>query len=307
MAALEQPTPTAVRVDVDGMTEEQLEERAYELEQEAEQHRLLARSLIGECARLRSRAERMRQEEAKAAELRAKKGKRKQPALPWDPNDPLIAAASLATEDLDAGFTAADLAEVLRIGVDRAGKLLLALQADELVARMGENGKWRAVDPEVPRVRDAARGLGTFTDEQLAEAAGMTVLKVVYYRELLHAEEIIVGAGPMYEYRKAGPERVITKVNDGRYRLPEHDPPAGVDAPKRGEPVLAQNHGERGRAGQNPQQRHKMHLRDSRRRAMETAKAERAEKQRAKAQAKTDPHAAKRAKGAAKRRARLIS
>lgn len=309
MAALEQPHATPVAVDIDGMSEDELEERAYTLEQEAEQHRILERSLRVECARLRSRAERMRAEEARQAEKTIKKGRRK-PELPYDPNDGLIAAAILATEDLGAAFGAGDLAQALHVGQDRAVKLLLAIQDRGLVARMGElgqAGKWRCVDPNQALVRDAARRLGRFTVEQLGEELHMTPAELTYYIEWMQDEGMIVGGGPMFEMRKLDPETTITKVNDGRYRLPEHDPPAGTDAPKRGEPVFTQNHGKRGQAGQNPQSRHQMHQRDARREAQDKARAERAEKARARSQSKKDPHAAKRAKSAAKRRARLIS
>lgn len=290
-------------VNLDELTEEQLEERAFELQREAEQHRAVANGMFGEAAKCRARAERMRREEAEAAERRAKRG-RKKPTLLYDPNDSLIAAAALATEDLAAGFDAGDLAAALHIGRERAFKLLLAVEAKGFVARSDD--KWRSVDPDETRVRDKARELGTFTAEQLADAVEMTVTELSYYMDWLRDERMVVGAGPMYEYRKPGPELTITKVNDGRYTLPEKKPPAGTEIlSPRGAPIYTQNHAARGRAGQNPQQRHKMHQRDERRKKMEKAREEAAEKQRAKAQ--RDPYAAKRGKAAAKRRARLIS
>lgn len=303
MAALEQP-PTPVTVDVQSMSEEQLEEKAYELEQEAERHRVLSRSLIGECARLRSRAQRMREQEQKTAEKRLKKG-RKKPELPYDPNDPLIASTILATEDLDRGFTAGDLAEALHVARERAVKLLLAVEARGLVARQADE-KWRSVDPNESLVRDGARRLGQFTVEQLGEEVGMTPAELSYYMEWMVEQGMIVGGGPMFEVRKLDPERTITTVNDGRYRLPEHDPPSGTEIlSPRGAPVYAPNHGDRGRKMNQPGQKLRMKQRDQRREKMQDARKESADKRRAKQQ--KDPHAAKRAKASAKRRARLIS
>lgn len=294
-----------IPVDVNALTEEQLEERATQLEQEAEQHRILARSLFMECAKLRARAERMRREEQEAAEKRAKKGRAKKNELPYDPQDPLIAAAVLAVEDLGAGFDAGDLAGKLRIGRERALKLLLAVVAKGFCARQGE-GKWRSVDPNEPRVRDAARELGRFTVEQLGEAVHMEPTELTYYIDWMREENMISGAGPMYEYVKIGPELLVTKVNDGRYRLPEKQPPAGTEIlSPRGQPLYTPNHGDRGRRMSQPGQKHKMKLRDQRREDMKKAREESAEK--AKAKQTKDPHAAKRAKAAAKRRARSVT
>lgn len=283
------------------LTEEELEERAYRIAQEAEQHRILSTAMFKEAAALRARAERKRQEEHEAAEKAAKRGKKKV-ALPYDPNDSLIAAATLATEDLGVGFTAGDLAEKLHIGRDRAVKLLLALKAKEFVTQMEADGQWRSIDPNETLVRDAAQQLGRFTDEQLGEQVGMSVAELAYYLDWLREKGMIVGAGPMYEYTKPGPERVITR--HPTRRPPEKDPPAGTEAPSRGAPVYAPNHGDRGRKMSQPGQKHKMKLKDQRRATMEQAREESAARQKAKAQ--KDPYAAKRAKAKAKRRPTVI-
>lgn len=280
MSAVEAGTPA---VSLDGLTEEELEEKAIELQREAEQYRTLSHALFGEAAKCRARAERARQREQEEAALR-KPGRKPKPkaALPYDPNDSLIAAAAVATEDLAPGFNAGDLADLLAIGRSRAQKLLLALEAKKLVARLHDATKWRSIDPNETRVRDGARELGRFTVKELGEHLGMTVLELAFYIEWMQSEGMIVGGGPMFEFRKLDPELVITQLNDGRYRLPEKEPPAGTEIlSPRGEPVRIVDHGKRA----NTMNRHREKQRDKRHEEMQTARSARSERDKAKSAA----------------------
>lgn len=280
MSAIEAEAPVAVSLN--GLSEEELEEKAIELQREAEQHRMLSHALFAEAAKCRTRAERERQREQEEADRR-KPGRKPKPkvALPYDPRDSLIAAAAVATEDLAPGFNAGDLADLLAIGRARAQKLLLALEAKKLVARLHDATKWRSIDPNEARVRDGARELGRFTVEELGEHLGMTPMELTFYIEWMQSENMIVGGGPMYEFRKLDPELVIT-TNGDRVKPPEKDPPSGTEIlSPRGLPVRIVDHGKSAQATT----RHREKLRNARHEEMQTARAARSERDRAKSAA----------------------
>lgn len=246
--------------------------RAHELLNEADELYERVKELRMESARLRSRADRYR--DGTPMEVRPKREK----------PDRLLAAAALAVEDLPRVFSTRDLGEALQVrDMARATKLLHALAKMDLVMPVGED--WRAQDPEEARVRDALRELGTCSREQLAGHLERPVEALATYlddgerRNWVHVME----DGHLM-YLKPGPERVITR--HPKQRPPEKEPPAGLDAPKRGEPVLVVDHGKRGQQGSVPGQRHRLKLKDARRSAMEQAREKRASEQRAKAAAK---------------------
>jgi vacuolar-type H+-ATPase subunit H len=234
-----------------------------------EQAKDAARALRAQSAALRAKANRL----ADGAHLAPKK---KPEAM-----DPMLSAAGLATEAFTGRWTVEQLAKHLQIrDAKRAVKIVLALEKLELVERDGDD--WRTVDPEEPRVRDALQKLGVCTVQELADELGNSVEGLGRYIE--RGAEVgwchVMEDGYLM-YQKPGPERVITRHPSRR--PPEKDPPAGLDAPKRGEAVRVVHHGKRGGAMSNPGQRHRIKQRDARREAMEQAKAERAEEQRIKA------------------------
>jgi hypothetical protein len=263
-----------------------LDMRAEELEREAEKHRLVWIDMRKEAAIMRARAERMR---ARLAEAPVK------PAKPrFDLADPLMASAALAAEDLGITWQPAELG--LKLGLRDEGRvmrLVLGLEHLGKVARQGERGYWRTIDPDEAVVRDGVVELGTFTRDQLAEHLGWPAVRLTHYLEEFRAAKWITEdeeeEGTFTYVKPTGP--VLPRE---RRRPPEKAPPAYTEAPARGEAVYAPNHGERGRRMSQPGQKHKMKLRDQRRETMAQARKEAAEARRAKAQ--KDPYAAKRAK-----------
>lgn len=249
--------------------------RAHDLEREADELWKKVKTMRGEAAALRARADRYRDG---LVEARPKREKRERP-------DSLLAAAGVAAEGLTGTYTAEEFAEALGIrDKARAAKLLCALERSDLIARVGEEG-WRTQDPEEARVRDAARELGTFSEQQLAEHLEMTAAQLAPYVELgVSRGWISVGQDGHMMYLRPGPERLITRYP--KRRPPEKEPPAGLDAPARGEPIRVVHHGKRGGAMSNPGVRHRIKQRDQRREAMENAKRERAEKQSARDRAR---------------------
>lgn len=242
--------------------------RAHELATEAEQLAAQAKERRMEAARLRAKAERLRD----GAHLAPKRTKP-------EPIDPLTAAAGLAVEELRGTWQLEELAGELELrDMKRVAKIVSALQTMDVVVRV--EGGWRTVDPEEARVRDGLRELGTCSRDQLAEHLGVPPAALTYYMELGQERGWLdVAHDGHLMYLKPGPERIVTRRP--HRRPPEQDPPAYLDAVKRGEPVRVVHHGKRGGAMSNPGQRHLLKLRDQRREAMENAKAARAEKQRA--------------------------
>jgi hypothetical protein len=241
--------------------------RAHELVDEADALQEQAKAKRAEAARLRARAERLRDGE----HLRPKKP---------EPMDPLLAAASLAVEDLDGYWTPSDLAEALELtDKARAVRLVFALRDLGVVVKVED--KWRTVDPDEARVRDTLRELGTCSQQELAEKLQMAPVTLDYYLDYGVAREWChIAEDGHLMYVKGGPERIIT--SRPRRPLPEKDRPAYDLAPHRGEAIRVVNHGSRGtRQGQ--ANRHRIKQRDARYNKMQEARAERSQKDKAKA------------------------
>lgn len=242
---------------------------AHELAQEAAELAEQAKAKRAESALLRARAERFRD------------GEHLRPARPKaEPPDPLLAAAGVAVEDLAGVWKSADLAALLEIRETRASKIVLALEAMEVVARSGDG--WRTSDPEEARVRDALRELGTCTREQLAERLELSPQALTYYIDLW-AERGYCNIAHDDHLMYLRPSPSPGPAERPRRLPPERDRPAYTDAPARGLPVRLEDHAKRGKAGSRPGERQRLKMRDKRREDMEKARAARSERSRAKA------------------------
>jgi hypothetical protein len=252
----------------------ELRHRALVLDHRAEQLAEQAKDTRAEAAKLRAQAERIEcPETAVKVTVRARDRVR---------DDGLLAAAAVAVEDLKPGFEATDLAVALGIADRaRAGRLVRALHDLGKVTRQGEG--WAVVDPDEGRVRDFVVEAGTFTmADAMAALPDLSELDVSYYLRNLSDRGALAAAGGGFTYVEPD-GRTGSRP---RRRPPEQDPPAYTDVPRRGTPVRLEDHGQRGKAGAQPGQRHRMKLRDQRRQAMDDARAKRAEKQRAKSKGK---------------------
>lgn len=190
-------------------------------------------------------------------------------------DDGLVAAAAVAVEDLPSGFSPRDLAASLGIADPaRALRILLALAHLGKVGRQGDG--WAMLDPDEAPVRDfvAEHREGTFAD--IMDALGMPEDIVAEQVAHLVAKGVIESAGGHWAYLDTPPER---KSQRERRTPPEKMPPAGTEAPKRGEPVRIVDHGKRANAGA----RHREKLRDQRHEALQEAKRQRSERDKAKA------------------------
>lgn len=254
---------------------------AEDLEREAGELWARVKELRGRAAGLRERAKR-RVQEAEAVPVR-----RPRP----EPPDPLLSAAALAVEDLRGEFTTHDLAEVLEIPDERAGKILARLVEMELVMRVGmrernpADRKWRSVDPTAARVRDAAKDMDRFTVAQLARKLAMHPQELAYYL----AELRIRGAIEWWDDGHYQWAKVENRTRPGfeheTKTPPEKLPPAGTESRAQGKPIRlvhAGSHGKRGKAMSQPGVRHRIKMKDLAWERMEAAKAARAEEQRAK-------------------------
>jgi hypothetical protein len=230
-----------------------------------------AKRLVGEAAKLRSKADRL----ADGAHLAPKRR--------FEPADPMLSAAGLKVEEYGGRWDVDRLARDLQIrDRQRVVKIVHGLEELDVVERDEEDGFWRTLDPEEPRVRDALRELGVCSRQELAAHLKTSVAALEHFIEI-GAEKgwaHLMGDGDLM-YQKPGPERVITRRPSRR--PPEKDPPSYTEAPARGEAVRVVHHGKRGGAMSNPGQRHRIKQRDKRREAMEEAKTKRAEEQKAKA------------------------
>lgn len=242
--------------------------RAHEIEREADELLAQSKAKRAESAMMRAKAERLRDGE----HLAPKRNTRDV--------DPLLSAAGLAVEEL-VTFTSQKLGMKLQLrDRSRLAKLISALERMNHVVCLGRHQgeyHYRAIDPEDARVRDAIRELGTCSRAELAERLEVTEARVgPYVEEWERRGFISVAHDGHLMYLKPDPERAITRYPTRR--PPENEPPAGLEAPRRGEPVRAVNHGKRGAQMSGPG-RHRVKLRDQRRERMEEAKRERAEQQ----------------------------
>lgn len=172
---------------------------AERLEAQAESEMVLVRQMRAEAARLRSRAERINNGSGVTVTRRV------------EADDPLLSAAALAAEDIPGLFGSEQLAQALAI-VDktRALRLCCALRDKGLLEQV--DGKFRSVDPEAARVRDAVLELGEFTREELAARVGRRPEALTWYLADLRARGIIVGDDDeRMAYQAPGRENVITR------------------------------------------------------------------------------------------------
>lgn len=241
--------------------------RAIELESQADAHSALARAERIEAARLRSRAERIT-DPAKRVEIR------KRSALDQIRGDGLLAAAGVEVEELARGFKAADLARQLEIRDEaRAARLILALEELGKVERV--EGGWTVVGGDEARVREYAQEARQFTIGDAIRALGLGELEMSDYLSRMAERgtlDALGGGGFVFVETAPHSEPRVDR------RPPEKDPPAYLDAPKRGEAVRIVDHGKRATATA----RHREKLRDQRHAAMQDARAARSEKDRAK-------------------------
>jgi hypothetical protein len=253
--------------DPRAIEDRELREQAAELGLEAEQLMVLAAAKRQEAAKLVARADRLRDPSQGVAPAKAPT------ALERARGDGLLAAAALAVEDLHDGFEASDLAYMLDIPKEtqRAAVLLVALEALGKVRRQGEG--WAHHDPEERRVRDFVVSAQEFTADDMSFVLDMPTLDVAYYLERFKARGIVSNGGAVYRYVEPPADAPRSRP---RRRPPELDPPAGLDAPKRGEPVRIVDHGQAAAAGG----KHRMNLKQKAWERQQTAREERAAEQR---------------------------
>lgn len=241
--------------------------RAQELYAESEALYEQCKAKRMEAGRLKARAERL----ADGEHLRRQRARAVEP-------DPLLAAATLAAEDLDV-FEEQQLGDALSLrNKSRVHLICTQLAEGGAIARV--QGGWRSIDPQESRVIEALRNLGTCSREELAAELELAVESLTYYVEELGPAVgwcHVMDDGYLM-YLKPEPQHV-PRI---KRRPPENDPPAGVDAPRRGEPVRLEDHAKRGKAGSRPGERHRLKMRDARREAMDKARAERSERDKAK-------------------------
>jgi DNA-binding transcriptional ArsR family regulator len=163
-------------------------EQAEALEAQAEIEMLSVRKLRAEAAKLRARAERINTCTSVTVT-------RKPP-----PDDPLLGAAALAVEDIRG--------------------LLVRLRDMGHLEQL--DGRFRSVDPEVARIRDAVIELNEFTREQLAERVGLRPEALSWYLADLRTRGIITGDDDeTMAYEPPGRENVVSRRR--RRRTPEQE------------------------------------------------------------------------------------
>jgi hypothetical protein len=244
---------------------EALRDQAAALDASAEQHAAVARVERAEAAKLRARADRLT-DPALGVDVRKPKS-----ALEAARETGLLAAAGLAAEDLAYGFDVADLAGALDITAAKATILLAALVELGKVRQHGDG--WANNDPDETRVRDFIVSAVEFTADDMAMILEMPPLDVTYYLERAKTRGLVSNGGRVYTYVPPADDAPRSRP---RRRPPELDPPAGSDAPKRGEPVRIVDHGKAAQPGM----AHKMKLRNKAWEREQAAKDERAEEQR---------------------------
>jgi hypothetical protein len=244
---------------------EALRDQAAALDSSAEQHAVIAKAEHAEAAKLRARADRL------ADPSRGVDVPKPKSALESARETGLLAAAGLAVEDLAHGFGVADLAGALDITAAKATILLAALVELGKVRQHGDG--WANNDPDETRVRDFIVSAVEFTADDMAMILEMPPLDVAYYLERAKTRGLVSNGGRVYTY-VAPPDD--SPRERPRRRPPELDPPAGADAPKRGEPVRIVDHGKAAQPGM----AHKMKLRNKAWERAQAAKEVRAEEQR---------------------------
>jgi hypothetical protein len=237
------------------------------LEQEAEQLAVAARAKRAEAAKTRARAERMASFQSVHV--------RQPSAFERVRDDGLLAAAGLAAEDLPAGFTPRDLAAALGIAdVTRASRLAAALVELEKLVRHGDG--FMATDPDEITVRDYIVSKREFSVGDAIQDLGLPEMALSFYLSRWEERGMVEGAGGFFRYVEAPNDAPRSRP---RRRPPELDPPAGLDAPRRGEPVRIVDHGQAAAAGG----KHRMKLRQAAWQRQQDAVAARASEQRRKA------------------------
>jgi hypothetical protein len=215
--------------------------QAEELERKAEEEMLLVRQWRAEAARLRSRAERINHGTGVTVTRKPEK------------EDPLLAAAALAAENLPGKWTSAELGKALAI-TDSNRALRLCVKLRDLGHVEQVDGMFRSVDPEAARIRDAVIELGEFTREQLAQVVSLCPEALTWYLADLRARGIIAGGDlERMAYQPTGRENVVTR----RFRRPTPEQEVGgTEKVERGEVVeftgkpMIESGGNRRRAGE---------------------------------------------------------
>ena len=242
--------------------------QADALDREGEQMAIAAKAKRGEAAKLRAKAERI-------ADAVAGVKVRTESALDRVRNDGLLAASGLASEDLPAGFVARDLAAALGIAdVARASRLLAALEELGKVARFGDG--WMPLDPDEILVRDYVVATREGSIGDMIMALDLPETTVAFYLDGLAARGVVEAAGGFFRYREAPNDAPRARP---RRRPPELDPPAGSDAPKRGEPIFIEDHGQNAKPGG----KHRAKVKRKARERQEGAREQRAAEQRRRA------------------------
>lgn len=173
--------------------------QAEALEQRAESEMVMVRNLRAEAAKLRSRAERLNHGSGVVVKR-------------FERDDPLLAAAGLAVEDIDGTFTSADLAKLLALhDMRRVARLIAVLREMGHVEQLA-NGRYMSVDPEAARVRDGVIELDSFTKAELAAHLAMPAESLTWYLADLRARGIIGGDDDERMcYEPTGRETVVTR------------------------------------------------------------------------------------------------
>jgi hypothetical protein len=226
------------------ITDEQpgdLLEQAEALEAQAETAMVVVRQLRAEAAKLRSRAERIKTCSSVTVTRKP------------EPDDPLLGAAALAVEDIGGLFTSTELAKALAIAnTTRALKLLVRLRDMGHVEQV--DGRFRSIDPEIARIRDAVIELNEFTREQLADRVGLRPEALSWYLADLRTRGIIAGDDEeTMVYEPPGRENLVSRRR--RRRTPEQEVIDPDIAASRGQVVdftgkpMIESGGNRRRAG----------------------------------------------------------
>lgn len=244
---------------------EALRDEAEQLEEEAALLAERVRAMRVEAGKLRARAERC---DNPALEVRIT-----HTAMDRVRGDGLLAAAGVAVEDLQAGFTASDLAGALGIRDEaRAMRLLLAVAELGHAARLPTGG-WVCLSDDEQIVREFVIEAGVFTAADVIDL-GYTQDETARFIEAFRSRGIIEGEGGHYSYVEPdGP----TPARERR-RPPELDPPAGTERRAKGEAVHVVNHGQRGKQMQGGNRRHVIRRDQNRERAIQERERKQAER-----------------------------
>lgn len=179
---------------------------ADRLEREADSMWAQVKERRGKAAALRFRARRILDEVDQVLPRRA--------SAP----DPMLAAAGLAVEEFPGLFTPTELGVRLQIRDPARLTRILGSLAQLGHVRRIQDGRYRTVDPDEARVRDAVIELGSFTVAQLADKLEVQPHYLTHYLDQLRDRQLLAETDGTLSYIKSGPERATT-------RRPNRPPP----------------------------------------------------------------------------------